>query len=192
MFHKTSYPDFTTYRRHVRMYTWRFKTIMPKKKKEKKWQRLTLSVSNIRQRLTFRTRKHLLSGPVLSTKMAVILKTKVGIFPDVKNNQNMDSVKFKIRVIWIPYQYIWLVPLTSMFFIIHLIIQLQLILTKKKCPQIIAFHMEGITAKSLCISSCFYSNAKFFRSFTLVCHYCFYIHAYLLSLWFFFDSLLFV
>lgn len=36
MFHKTSYPDFTTYRRHVRMYTLRFKTIMPKKKKEKK------------------------------------------------------------------------------------------------------------------------------------------------------------
>lgn len=64
--------------------------------------------------------------------MAVILRTKVGIFPDVKNKQNMDSVKFKIRVIEIPYQYIWLVPLTSMFFIIHLIIQLQLILTTTK------------------------------------------------------------
>lgn len=62
---------------------------------------------------------------------------------------------------------------------------------KKKIPQIIAFHMEGITAKSIYISSCFYSYAKFFRSFTLVCHYCFNIHAYLLSLWFFFDSLLF-
>lgn len=32
MFHKTSYPDFTTYRHHVRLYTLRFKTIMQKKK----------------------------------------------------------------------------------------------------------------------------------------------------------------